>query len=222
MVNPPKALTVGAFGARGTGKTAWIVQYLEKLKPKRLLIWDYKDDARIQHLGTPVYTLPELARMANAKTFRLRYVVDHSGPDIHEQFDRFCQVAWYAGNLDMYVAELPEVTKANKAPPTWRRCVNVGREYKLGGVPKALGILADGQRMAEIDKSFISNLDILHTGRLNDLADAQRMAKSLGLGVKFSEIMALPDLHYIEKRADTPQATRGILTFSKKLAVPRR
>ncbi len=220
MVNPPKALTVGAFGARGTGKTAWIVQYLEKLKPKRLLIWDYKDDPPIEHLGRAVYTLPELARLAQDPTFRLRYVVDHSGPSIHEQFERFCMVAWFAGNLDMYVAELPEVTKANKAPPTWRRCVNVGRSYRLGGLPKSLGILADGQRMAEIDKSFISNLDIVHSGRLNDLADAKRMANTLG--VKYSEILALPDLHYIEKRADTPQATRGILKFTKKIAAPRR
>lgn len=220
MVNPPKALTVGAFGARGTGKTAWIVQYLEKLKPKRLLIWDYKDDPPIEHLGRAVYTLPELARLAQAPAFRLRYVVDHSGPSIHEQFERFCMVAWFAGNLDMYVAELPEVTKANKAPPTWRRCVNVGRSYRLGGLPKSLGILADGQRMAEIDKSFISNLDIVHSGRLNDLADAKRMANTLG--VKYSEILALPDLHYIEKRADTPQATRGILKFTKKIAAPRR
>ena len=130
------------------------------------------------------------------------------------------RIAWKAGNLVMFVDELPEVTKANKAPPTWRRCVNVGRSYRLGGLPKSLGILADGQRMAEIDKSFISNLDIVHSGRLNDLADAKRMANTLG--VKYSEILALPDLHYIEKRADTPQATRGILKFTKKIAAPRR
>lgn len=207
---------MGAFGARGTGKTAWMVQQLERARPQRLLIWDFKHDPPLEHLGQAVTSLSELARQADKKAFKLRYLVDHSGPDIHKQFDAFCKIAWKAGNLLIYVAELPEVTAANKAPPAWRRCVNVGRLYKDDGVVKTMAIFADGQRPAECDKSFIANCDVIHTGRLSNLADAKAMADTLG--INYRDVMALPDLHWIEKRADSQQPTRGILTFAKKVA----
>ena len=35
-----KPLIVAALGSRGTGKSAWVRQYLQKLKPARLAVWD--------------------------------------------------------------------------------------------------------------------------------------------------------------------------------------
>lgn len=217
MQTSSKALAVGAFGARGTGKTAWLCQLIESMRPGRLLMWDFKDDPAIEHLGQPVHSLPDLARKADRETFKLRYVVDHKG-DFKEQFEAFCEICLTAGNLVMYVAELPEVTAANKAPKAWRRCVNVGRLYRdrNTGEQKTLTIMADGQRTAECDKSFLNNLDITHSGRQNNLDDAQLLAKTMG--VDYRDLMALPDLHWIEKRADSQQATRGVLTFAKKVA----
>jgi hypothetical protein len=210
-----KALCVAAFGARGTGKTAFVVQWLTRHGGPRVLIWDFKDDPTLRELGQPVHSLAELARLAKAKTFRLRYVVDHS-KDLAKQFDDFCLVAWTASRLTMAVCELPEVTKAHKAPVLWRRCVNVGREYTAPGGAYGQGFLSivvDAQRSAEVDKSLIGNADILHVGRMTNPSDAREMADFLG--VPHTEIMRLPDLHWIERRAGTIDPIRGVLTFPK-------
>lgn len=115
-----------------------------------------------------------------ASAFSLRYLVAHQG-DIHAQFDVFCKAAWQAGNVVMFVDELPEVTKANKAPPAWRRRVNVGRDYSgADGKRRWLSIIGAGQRPAECDKSFIANADVIHTGRLAHQTDARELAASLG------------------------------------------
>lgn len=213
-----KALAVGVFGARGTGKTAWVIQYVARVKPGRMLVWDFKHDPGLSGVGMPVASLAELARTAAGKGFQLRYLVDHT-KDITAQFDLFCRIAWAAGNLTMIVDELPEVTKANRAPPAWRRCVNVGREYVDGGKTKTLTIIGAGQRPSECDKSFIANCDIIHTGRLGDFADADKVARSWGL--RAGELQNLPDLHWREKHATSPEIKSGILTFSGN-AKPKR
>lgn len=206
-----KALTVGAFGARGTGKTAWVLQLLKAEKPARLIVWDFKHDPAQVNLGKPVESMTAFVRALAAPSFALRYQVQHQG-DIHAQFDLFCRAAWIAGNLTMMVDELPEVTKANKAPASWRRCVNVGRDY-VGddGKRRALSIIGAGQRPAECDKSFISNCDVIHTGRLANLADADAMARTIGC--KTSEITGMPDLAWIERRAGQVEFLRGTLKF---------
>lgn len=206
-----KALAIAAFGARGTGKTAWVKQQIQLQKPKRLLVWDFKHDPPLRDVGTPISSLPDLIRACAAPAFQLRYLVNH-GADIVAQFDLFCLLAWKAGDLTMFVDELPEVTKANRAPPAWRRCVNVGREYSDGGKVKRLAIIGAGQRPAECDKTFIANCDVIHTGRLGDIGDAKRIAASWGCDA--AELANLPDLHWVEKRADTATLSRGVLRFS--------
>lgn len=209
-----KALTIAAFGARGTGKTAWIKQTLKRMKPKRLMVWDYKHDPGLQDLGQG---FTDLAAMLNgpcrSAAFQVRYLVDHSR-DIQAQFELFCQAAWVIGHVHVFVDELPEVTKANRAPPAWKKLVNVGREYSHGGKVKWVAILAAGQRPAECDKTFIANCDIVHCGRLGDASEAQRMARSWGL--KARELVDLPDLHWLEKRADSSEIHRGVLSFSNR------
>lgn len=215
----PKALTVAAFGARGTGKTAWVRQLLARERPKRLLVWDFKHDPGLRDLGTPHRSLPDLVRACAAPSFALRYLPDH-GADVHEQFDTFCRAAWLAGNLTLFVDELPEVTKANRAPPAWRRLVNVGREYESGGQVKAVSIIGAGQRPAECDKSFIANCDVVHVGRLGNAADAQEFARAWGINAR--ELIDLPDLHWLEKRADSSAIQRGVLRFYNKRAPAKK
>lgn len=212
MPQPSKALTVAVFGARGTGKTAWTLQQIKAAAPGRLIVWDFKHDPGLEGLGRPLHSLPDFIRAMNAPTFQLRYLVDH-GRDVHQQFEFFCRAAWEAGCVLMFVDELPEVTKANKAPPAWRRCVNVGRDYRdAKGARKWLSIIGAGQRPAECDKSFIANADVIHTGRLANAADARELAQSLGCDHR--ELLALPDLHWIERRAGQVEPQRGVLTFA--------
>lgn len=208
---PPKALTIAAFGARGTGKTAWVKQTIEKARPARLMIWDFKHDPALEALGQATASLPALITALKKPRFALRYLVDH-GRDIHAQFDMFCQAAWLAGDVLLFVDELPEVTKANKAPAAWRRCVNVGRLYRgHDGKERSISIIGAGQRPAECDKSFISNCDVIHTGRLSHAGDARELAQSIGCDYRM--LMTLPDLHWVERAAGQVEFSRGILTF---------
>lgn len=214
---PSKALTVAAFGARGTGKTAWVKQFIAQGKATRLMVWDYKHDHALASLGQPFTSWAKFVAACKKKTFAARYLVspDH---DPHEQFEAFCALAWREGNLTMFVDELAEVTKANKAPATWRKCVNVGRSYDNG--TKALAIIGASQRPAEVDKSFLANCDVIHTGRLGDIADAKRFAASWGIDA--GELVNLADLHWVEKRADSASISRGVLSFGNKQPVQKK
>jgi hypothetical protein len=213
---PVKALTIAAFGARGSGKTAFVKQHLAKSKPDRLLIWDHKHDPSLCDLGKAFHGQKSWAlfcKTAQTPRFTLRYLPDHE-LDIDAQFSAFCNLAWHTGNLTMFVDELPEVTKANRAPPMWRKCVNVGRSYTLWNKKhSALSIIGAGQRAAECDKSFTGNADIVHCGRLANTLDAKAMA--VLLGCKEQELMQLPDLHWIERHAGQINPVRGVLTFKK-------
>lgn len=206
-----KALTVAAFGARGTGKTAWIRQQLASAAPPRLMVWDFKHDASLRDVGTPYADWRAFVAACGRPAFRARWMVDQ-GRDVHQQFEAFCRVAWAAGCLVIFVDELPEVTRANRAPPAWRRCVNVGRDYDGG--TKWLSIIAAGQRPTEVDKSFLSNCDVIHTGRLAYAEDARLFARMWGIDP--AEITNLPDLAWIEKQASVAGVQRGTLDFEKK------
>jgi hypothetical protein len=204
-----KPLTIAAFGARGTGKTAWVRQLLRKLAPARLMVWDFKHDADLAGVGKGFTSWPAFVKECTRNTFAARYLPSNDH-DMTEQFDAFCRLAWREGNLTMMVDELPEVTKANRAPPAWRKCVNVGRSYDNG--TKALAIIGAGQRPTEVDKSFLGNCDVIHTGRLGFANDAKLFASMWG--IPYADLSNLPDLHWVEKRADQAEIVRGVLSFS--------
>lgn len=211
-----KALMVGVFGARGTGKNAWTMQQLATARPPRLVVWDHKHDPTMATLGQGFTDLGACIRAMRGKRFALRYLPDHGG-DVAAQFDVFCRACFLVGNLCMVVDELPEVTKANRAPAAWRQCVNVGRLYRgADGVERSLVIFGLGQRPSECDKSFMNNLDVLHTGRVAQATDARTLADLLN--VDHRELMRLPDLQWIERRAGQAEPLRGVLTFKKKSA----
>lgn len=208
-----KPLMVGFFGARGTGKTVAAVRYVKAAKPARLAVWDYKHDPRMAAVGRPYTELASMIKAMRTARFQLRYLVDHD-KDTAAQFDLFCRAAWLAGDLTIFVDEVPEVTKPGRAPPAWKKIVNVGREYTRGdGRVVGITILAAGQRAAECDKSFISNLDIVRAGRMGHEDDARALAKKIGCA--WSELMTLPDLHYFERGAGSVAFSRGVLTFTK-------
>lgn len=208
-----KALVIGAFGARGTGKTAWVKQQLRQAAPPRLLVWDFKHDASLSDVGTAFTDWRLFVKAAARPKFSARWMVNHQA-DPHEQFEGFCRVAWAAGCCVMFVDELAEVTKANKAPPAWRRCVNVGRSY--AGGDKWLSIIGASQRPTEVDKSFLSNCDVIHTGRLSWADDAKLFSRMWGIDP--AEIANLPDLAWIEKQASVTEVQRGTLSFAPKRA----
>jgi hypothetical protein len=202
----------GAFGAQGCGKTAWGLQLLARLQPSRLIVWDFKHDPRLSGTGRNVATIPDLLAAMKSTRFALRYLVDHDH-DVKLQFRFFCMAAWEAGNVFVVVDELPEVTAPGRAPPAWRKIINVGRDYVgQDGKRKTIAVLGMAQRSAEVDKSFISNLDVLHVGRMGEANDARELAGKV-LAVDWRELTMLPNLHWIERRAGQAAPLRGILTF---------
>jgi hypothetical protein len=212
-VTAPKPLRIGAFGATGTGKTAWLIQVLRKQKPPRLVLWDFKHDAPLDAIGAKAYTsLPAMIQAMKAPRFQVRYLVNHDH-DVIEQFEMVCRAVWLAGDVLLYVAEMPEVTGPGRAPKTWRKLVNIGRSYRLPHLGQRVvgcSIYGDAQRFNEVDLSFRSNLDVVHCGRLGEEGDARQAAKKLRC--TFEEVMALPDLHYIEYAAGG-ETGRGVLRF---------
>ncbi len=206
-----KALGVAAFGARGTGKTTWVVQYIRAQRFPRLVIWDYKHDPTVEGLGTPVRSIPELIKAMQAKTFQIRYLVNHN-VDLELQFEYFCRAVWMVAfpHVAVYVAEVPEVTRANMAPRAWRKIINVGREFTNDKSQKcSITYIGDAQRAEEVDKSFINNADIIHCGRMANLKDAKNMAQFMNCNAM--ELMQLPDYHWIERRAGQIEPVRGVL-----------
>lgn len=205
------ALRVASFGATGTGKTAFVLQLLAKLKPARLMVWDYKHDHTLQGLGQGLDEWAAFVRACRGPRWCVRYLVNQD-LDIHQQFEAFCRLAWREGNCMAFVDELAEVTKANKAPGAWRKLVNVGRSYDGG--TKTVSIIGASQRPTEVDKSFLGNCDVIHTGRLGYANDARMFAQMWGIDP--GEITNLPNLHWIEKRASEAGVSRGVLTFGNK------
>jgi hypothetical protein len=219
MAPKPKALGIAAFGARGTGKTTWIVQLLQRTNPPRALVWDFKHDPGLQAFYTPITSIPALIKAASASRFQLRYLVDHT-KDVHLQFEWFCRLVWKTGAL-VFVDELPEVTRAGKAPDAWRRIVNIGREYRGDdGKVHHITYIGAAQRPAEVDKSFISNADVIHAGRLAHVGDAKKLAEFMNC--KYQDLTALADYHWIERRAGQIEPLRGVLPPPKTTAPAKK
>lgn len=204
-----KPLTVGAFGAKGVGKTTWLLGEFKRAKPPRSIIWDYKGDPLLRDLGTEFFDLPAMIRAMRGARFALRYRPTHD-ETLTAQFDLFCRAAWVHGKLAMWVSELPEVTSKRKVPPAWRTCVNVGREFTdRTGAAKGISVYADGQRVAECDNAFVNNLDVMHCGRLGTEPDARFAAAKLGCN--WRDLLNLPDFAWIERRAGAIEPIRGTL-----------
>lgn len=209
-----KPLRVGLFGATGTGKSVAAKRYLQQLRAPRVLVWDFKHDPMLRDVGRPFNELPALIRAMAAPRWQLRYLVDHDR-DIKDQFTLFCRAAHAAGDLVLFVDEVPEVSAPGRAPPAWKKIVNTGREYeRADGRVVGIAIIAAGQRAAECDKSFIANLDIVRAGRMGHEDDARAMGNVIGCD--WRELLRLPDLEYFERSAGSVAPTRGRITFSKK------
>ncbi len=199
------------FGATGTGKSAWTLQQLASMRPHRLMVWDPKHDHVLQGLGTGYKVWAEFVRACKAKAFQARYLMDHDS-DQHEQFAAFCTLAYREGNVVLFVDELAEVTQASRAPAAWKKIVNTGRSYDDG--TKSISIIGASQTPTEVDKSFLNNCDLIHTGRLGNVAAAKTFAQQWGINA--AEITNLQPLHWLEKRDTSPDILRGELKFPSR------
>lgn len=199
-----KPLIVAALGSRGTGKSAWVLQYLQAMKPPRLALWDYMDEA--EWAGPAVHDIGAAIRAMAAASFCIRFVPSHDEEVTPLQFEAWCKACMLAGNLTAYVEELAFVTTAHKAPAAWRAMCLLGRHAR-----HRVSIIGTSQRPNQVDKEFLSNADLVHCGRLGNAPDAK--AAAAVLAVHHIEVQRMPDLHYIERATGSIEPTRGVLTF---------
>lgn len=171
---PAADLVVGLFGARGSGKSHTVKDYLRTRSPARLLIWDTMDE-----YGAHARAVPSLSAMlaaAGERSFALRYVPRGTERELAARFAAFCALAYARGELVMVVEELAAVTRPSWAPAEWSDCTLRGRHRRLA-------IFGLSQRPAGVDKNFFSNATFLRTGRLNFPADRRCMAEVLDVPI---------------------------------------
>lgn len=195
-----KAKVIAVFGARGTGKSAWIKQHPDVKAASRLLVWDYMHE--YQQTAQPISNLSDTLQAMRLKAWRVAYQVDHDKQTA--AFEFLTSAARTLGNCTFLAEELAFVTQANKAPPAWRQATLLGRH-------SGMTIIGASQRPASVDKDFIACADVIHCGRLANERDAKAVATFLGCD--WRELVNLPDLHYIELDVIKRETTRGVLKF---------
>lgn len=170
------------IGATGSGKGVSIRAHLEADKAARRLIWDPLDEySKFARKATQLRQVVKAVADAGTGPFAVRYVPP-DGQKLPPAFDVFCQVAYRAGNLQMLVEELADVTSPSWAPPSWRACSTRGRHV-------GLRIVAATQRPALCDKTFLGNTTYIRCFTLRYPEDRKAMAGALDMPV--AEISAL-------------------------------
>lgn len=160
------------IGASGSGKGVSIGRRLAELQPKRLLIWDPRDE--YERNARAVRSLAELAdAMARAGPgpIRVRYVPPGS-VKLSDAFGFVCAVAFAGRDLVFVAEELSDVTTPSYAPPQWRRITTQGRH-------RGLHVLGAAQRPTLIDKTFLGNCSMVTCFQLGYDSDVEHMAKEL-------------------------------------------
>lgn len=191
------------FGSSGTGKTAWVRQQLAKLKPARLMLWDPLGD--YVQFGQAVDTLQQLVRLVDAPSFAVRFVPALGDPKrLAAEFAGFCRVAWAAERCTVVVEELSRVTTPSQAPPAWSQITTAGRH-------RGLHVIGVSQFPAQVDKAFVGNATLIHSGHLANIR--HRQAVAVEIDASPDDLRDLADLEWIEWTRGTRGTKRGRLAF---------
>jgi hypothetical protein len=198
-----KPLVIAALGSRGSGKSAWVKQQIERARPARLVVWDFMRE--YGELAEPVQDVGAAIRAMQGKAWRIAVQPDPAKAAQH--FDLVCRAVKAARRCTFVAEELAFVTTPSKAPPAWRELCLLGRH----ATHAECSIYGVSQRPASIDKDFLACCDVIHAGRLAYGPDAQAVAPFIGCD--WRELSRLADLSWIEKHAGRPDLNRGVLSF---------
>lgn len=206
----------GYVGASGSGKGLSVKLDLQRLKPRRLLVWDARAEyaAHAEAASLPAI-VSRVAAAGQAGAFRLRYV---PGGQVKpaDAFAVLCQLAMRSGGLVLLAEELSDVTSPSWAPPAWRQVTTQGRH-------RDLIVMGCAQRPAMIDKAFLGNCTRLRVGVLEEEPDRRAIARRLDVPqsvVNGLEAVALPAggvrLGMLERDRYTRQVHRVTLTVDRR------
>lgn len=194
----------GVMAASGSGKGLWIKDFLQREKPPRLVIWDYKDE----------YQDAAKRLVHSLETVRLEMIKAGTGPlqirykckpgtttkQTMAEFEGLCRLVQAWGNCCFLAEELSNVTTPSWAPAAWR-------EMSTGGRHEQVHIIGVAQNPALIDKTFLSNCTLIHVGPLREFRHRQAVARSMDVPVE--KITELVKFQYIERNHDTKELVEG-------------
>ncbi|MFZ3288034.1 MAG: hypothetical protein WA191_14470 [Telluria sp.] len=198
---------IWAFVAQSEmGKGLLMKAALRKMKPRRIIILDTKDENG--EFGDMVATLPDVARASFKREFRVRYQL--RGTTLkhrREEFETLCRIASKAGNCVYLIEELGRYTSPSWAPPAWADCSNDGRH-------DGLHLIAASQFPAQLDKAFLGNVTELWCGYLGEKPHRVVMAEKMD--VDPDDIKALPRFHFLHFDRNERTVTRVVAKIPKK------
>lgn len=192
---------IWAFIAQsGCGKGLLMKEQLRKLKPKRIIILDTKNENG--EFGEMVATLPDLARASFGKEFRVRYQLRaQTTKGRRSEFESVCRIVSKAGNCVFMIEELGRYTMPSYAPPAWADCCNDGRH-------DGLHIIAASQFPAQLDKAFLGNCTEIWCGYLGEEAHRAVMAKKMD--VPAQQIKELAQFQFLKFDRDARKTTKVV------------
>lgn len=204
MAATNEAAIWGVMAASGSGKGVWVKSELRRLKPRRLVIWDYKDE--YGEFGGPLFRSIEPVRLAMIKAGRGPLVVRYKpkpGTDNKQtmrEFEALCRLVQAWGSCVFVAEELSNVTTPGWAPAAWR-------EMTTGGRHEAVHIIGIAQNPALIDKTFLSNCTLIHVGPLREHRHRQAVARSMDVPIE--KVTALVQFQWIERNHNTRELREG-------------
>jgi hypothetical protein len=199
----------GVIGASGTGKGLWIKQQLRELAPRRLVVWDFKNEYQ-EFTGERKHVVARKslgdirkAMMAAGAEgeLRIRYAPHGAGEQaLRKEFEGLCELV-YAWERTTFVAEeLANVTTPSWAPASWRKMTTSGRHAEVH-------IIGATQSPALVDKSFLGNCTLQHCSALREHGHRRAVARSMDIDE--SRIAALTKFEWLEKDFDSGEVTTG-------------
>lgn len=205
--NTNTAKVTAIMGATGCGKTTTLRALLAKPKRKRTIVWSPKepiDNYAALYAGSVVVNsateVLRLVKAAGKGEFHIVFRPRLNREIDQAQFGAVCKIAMAARNVTMVVDELHTVTRPSWAPDGWSELIMMGRGYGC----EVFGL---SQRPASVDKDFLSNASMVHTGRLAFNEDAKAVGKSLT--VPWQDVMNLSGFQWIRRDILTGKVTRG-------------
>ena len=205
--NTNTAKVTAIMGATGCGKTTTLRALLAKPKRRRTIIWSPKepiDNYAALYAGSVVVNsaseVLRLVKAAGRGEFHLVFRPRLNREVDQAQFGAVCKIAMAARDVTVVVDELHTVTRPSWAPDGWSELIMMGRGYGC----EVFGL---SQRPASIDKDFLSNASMVHTGRLAFADDAKAVAKSLT--VPWTDVMNLTGYQWIRRDILGGKVTRG-------------
>lgn len=206
----------GVIAASGSGKGLWIKQELRRLRPARLVIWDYKLEYAefAPQLVQGIEPLRQLLIKAKRGPLRVRYKckLGTTGKQTMTEFEAVCRLVQAWQNCTFLAEELSNVTTPSWAPAAWR-------EMTTGGRHEGVHIIGVAQNPALIDKTFLSNCTLIHVGPLREHRHRQAVARSMD--VPLQRITDLQKFHWIERDFDAKTLREGVVKKPGAAPTPR-